>query len=65
VTGYRVQALVSRYKGAKVAGTCSAAPTARSCKISGLKVGRSYWMSVSVSNKVGRTWALREWVRVR
>jgi hypothetical protein len=65
VTGYRVQALVSKSKGAKVAGTCSAAPSARSCTISGLKKGRTYWMSVSVTNEVGATWAARKKVRVR
>jgi hypothetical protein len=65
VTGYRVQALVSKGKGTRVAGTCTAAPTARSCRITGLKKGRTYWMSVSVTNVVGATWAPRKKVRVR
>lgn len=63
--GYRVQALKSKKRGAKVAGTCTAEPTARSCRVKGLKVGRKYWMSVSVSNEVGSTWAARQKVRVR
>jgi hypothetical protein len=65
VTGYRVQALVSKRKGARVAGTCTAAPAARSCSIKGLPRGRTYWMSVSVSNSAGTTWAPRTRVRVR
>jgi hypothetical protein len=65
LTGYRVEALVSKKKGAKVAGICSAAPTARSCRIPGLKKGRTYWMSVSVANSGGATWAARKKVRVR
>ncbi|MCU0262160.1 MAG: fibronectin type III domain-containing protein [Candidatus Nanopelagicales bacterium] len=65
LTGYRVEALVSRSKGARVAGTCTAAPTARSCRITGLKKGRTYWMSVSVTNSGGTTWAARKKVRVR
>jgi hypothetical protein len=65
LTGYRVEALVSRRKGARVAGSCSAAPTARSCRITGLKKGHKYWMSVSVANAAGSTWAPRKKVRVR
>lgn len=64
VTGYRVQALKSKKKGAKVAGSCTAGPTVRSCKIKKLKK-RKYWMSVSVRNEAGRTWAKRVKVRVR
>ncbi len=65
VTGYRVEALTSAKRGAAVAGSCSAAPTARSCTIKGLKKGRTYWMSVSVANPGGATWAARKKVRVR
>lgn len=65
VTGYRVQALTSSRKGASVAGTCRAAPGARSCTIKGLKKGRKYWMSVSVTNAGGTSWAPRRAVRVR
>jgi hypothetical protein len=65
ITGYRVQALTSKKKGAGVAGTCTAGPAARSCTIKGLKKGRKYWMSVSVTNAVGSTWAARKPVRVR
>ena len=65
VTGYRVEALMSSKRGAAVAGSCSAAPEARSCTIKGLKKGRKYWMSVSVANPGGATWAPRKKVRVR
>ena len=65
VTGYRVEALMSAKRGAAVAGSCSAAPTARACTIKGLKKGRKYWMSVSVANPGGATWAPRKKVRVR
>jgi hypothetical protein len=65
VTGYRVEALTSAKRGAAVAGSCSAAPTASSCTIKGLKKGRKYWMSVSVANPGGATWAARKKVRVR
>ena len=65
LTGYRVEALTSAKRGAAVAGSCSAAPTARSCTIKGLKKGRKYWMSVSVANPGGATWAARKKVRVR
>ena len=65
VTGYRVEALVSKRKGARVAGTCTAAPSARSCMIMGLTKGRTYWMSVFMSNSAGSTWAPRKKVRVR
>ena len=65
LTGYRVEALMSSKRGAAVAGACSAAPTARSCTITGLKKGRKYWMSVSVANPGGATWAARKKVRVR
>jgi hypothetical protein len=65
VTGYRVEALVSKRKGARVAGSCTAPPTARSCRIEGLKQGQKYWMSVSVTNVAGTTWAPRKKVRVR
>lgn len=65
LTGYRVEALTSSRRGASVAGSCTAAPTERSCRITGLKKGRKYWMSVSVANPGGATWAPRKKVRVR
>ncbi len=65
LTGFRVEALKSAKKGAAVAGACTAAPTARSCTITGLRKGRSYWMSVSVANPGGAAWAARKKVRVR
>ncbi len=64
VTGYVVEALKSKKKGAKVAGSCTVGPAERACKIKKLKK-RKYWMSVSVSNEAGRTWAQRVKVRVR
>jgi len=64
VTGYVVEALKSKKKGAKVAGSCTVGPAERACKIKKLKK-RKYWMSVSVSNEAGRTWAKRVKVRVR
>ncbi len=64
VTGYHVQALASSRKGAAVLGSCTAAATKRKCKVSGLKRGRSYWMSVSVTNAEGTTWAPRRKVTV-
>lgn len=63
--GYRVEALTSAKRGAKVAGSCAAAPEQRSCTIKGLKRGKKYWMSVSVSSAAGSTWAARKSVRVR
>jgi hypothetical protein len=65
ITGYRVEALTSRKKGASVAGSCTAGPTQRSCTITGLKKRKKYWMSVSVWNDAGGTWAKRKKVRVR
>ncbi len=65
IRGYRVQALVSAKRGAKVAGTCTTTAKGRACSIKGLKRGRTYWMSVSVRNAVGTTWALRKPVVVR
>ncbi len=65
LTGYRVEALTSAKKGASVAGSCSTAPAVHSCTIKGLKKGRKYWMSVSVANAGGATWAARKKVRVR
>jgi hypothetical protein len=65
LTGYRVEALTSAKRGAKVAGSCTTAPTDRSCTVKGLKKGRTYWMSVSVANPGGATWAPRKKVRVR
>lgn len=65
ITGYRVQALTSAKKGAKVAGACKVGPTKRSCTIKRLKKGKKYWMSVSVANAAGRTWAARVKVKVR
>jgi hypothetical protein len=65
ITGYRVQALTSKKKGAAVAGTCTAGPSTRSCTIKGLKKGKKYWMSVSVSNAGGSAWAARKAIRVR
>ena len=65
LTGFRVEALKSAKKGAAVAGACTTAPTARSCTITGLRKGRSYWMSVSVANPGGAAWAARKKVRVR
>lgn len=65
LTGYRVEALTSAKRGARVAGSCTTAPKARTCTIKGLKKGRAYWMSVSVSNPGGATWAQRKKVRVR
>jgi hypothetical protein len=65
LTGYRVEALTSAKRGASVAGSCTAAATDRSCTITGLKKGRRYWMSVSVANPGGATWAPRRKVRVR
>ena len=65
VTGYRVQALRSRKRGASVAGTCLAPESGRACTVKGLKKGRKYWMSVSVANAAGSTWAPRKRVRVR
>lgn len=64
ITGYRVQALRSSLPGASVAGSCKVGPTKRRCTITGLRSGRTYWMSVSVSNPAGRTWAPRKKVRV-
>jgi hypothetical protein len=65
ITGYRVQALTSKKKGAAVAGTCTAGPSARSCTIKGLRKGKKYWMSVSVTNAAGSSWAARKSIRVR
>jgi hypothetical protein len=65
ITGYRVQALSSKARGAAVAGTCTTGPAKRSCTIRGLKKGTKYWMSVSVTNAAGTTWAARRAVRVR
>ncbi len=63
VTGYVVEALRSKKKGASVAGSCTVGPAKRACKIKKLRK-RKYWMSVSVSNEAGRTWAQRVKVRV-
>ncbi|HYN56662.1 MAG TPA: fibronectin type III domain-containing protein [Motilibacterales bacterium] len=65
LTGYRVEALKSPKRGAAVVGSCTTAPTVRACTIKGLKKGRAYWMSVSVANPGGATWAGRKKVRVR
>ncbi len=65
LTGYRVEALSSSRRGASVVGTCTTVPTVRKCAITGLKKGRTYWMSVSVANPGGATWAARKKVRVR
>lgn len=65
ITGYRVEALASAKKGARVIGSCTASAGKRRCTISGLTKGTRYWMSVSVGNEVGRTWAKRVKVRVR
>ena len=65
LTDYRVEALVSKRKGAAVAGTCTTPASARRCTIKGLQKGKRYWMSVSVGNEVGRTWAKRVKVKVR
>ena len=66
LTGYRVEALKSSKRGAAVVGSCTTAPTVRKCTIKGLKKGRTYWMSVSVTNDGGgATWAARKKVRVR
>jgi len=63
---YRVEALKSKKRGAKVAGTCFAEPTALNCRIKGLKKRKKYyWMSVSVSNEAGWTWANRKKVRFK
>lgn len=61
---YRVEALKSKKRGATVAGTCYAEPTVLTCRIKGLKKRKKYyWMSVSVSNEAGWTWANRRKVR--
>jgi hypothetical protein len=65
LTGYRVEALTSAKRGAGVAGSCTTTPKVRKCTIKGLKKGRAYWMSVSVANPGGATWAPRKKVRVR
>jgi Fibronectin type III domain len=65
ITGYRVEALVSARKGAAVAGACTTSAKKRKCTIKGLVKGRAYWMSVSVGNSAGRTWAKRVRVVVR
>ena len=65
ITGYQVEALASAKKGAKVAGTCTAKASARSCTIKKLKKGKRYWMSVSVANAAGSTWANRKGIKVR
>lgn len=65
IVGYQVQALTSKARGAAVAGTCTAGPKQRSCTIKGLTRGTRYWMSVSVTNTAGSTWAKRRPVRVR
>ena len=63
---YRVEALKGKKRGAKVAGTCYAEPTVLKCKIKGLKKRKKYyWMSVSVSNEAGWTWANRKKVRFK
>ncbi len=61
---YRVEALASSLKGAKVLGTCMAGTAESSCAITGLATGRTYWMSVSVGNSAGRTWSPRKAVRL-
>ena len=59
-----MEALKSKKRGAKVAGTCYTRPTVRTCKIKGLKKrSKKYWMSVSVQNEAGWTWAPRKKVR--
>ena len=65
VTGYRAEAQTGSKRGAAVACFCSAAPEARACTIKGLKKGRKYWMSVSVANPGGATWAPRKKVGLR
>ena len=65
IVGYRVEALTSKLKGAAVAGSCTAGPRKRTCYIRGLKKGTKYWMSVSVANDAGSTWAKRKKVRAR
>lgn len=65
IVGYRVEALVSAKKGAKVAGVCTTNAKGRSCTIKRLTKGKKYWMSVSVRNGVGSTWAARKAVKVR
>ena len=65
ITEYRVEALTSAKRGAKVAGSCTTSAETRKCTIKGLKKGKKYWMSVSVANPVGSTWAARRAVRVR
>lgn len=65
ITGYRVEALSSAKKGAAVAGACATPASGRRCTIKGLVKGHAYWMSVSVGNAAGRTWANRVRVVVR
>jgi hypothetical protein len=65
IVGYRVEALTSKRKGASVAGSCTTSPAKRKCVIRGLKKGKKYWMSVSVANEAGSTWAKRKKVRAR
>ncbi len=63
---YRVEALKSKKRGATVAGTCYTEPTVLKCRIKDLKKRKkAYWMSVSVSNDAGWTWATRKKVRFR
>ncbi len=61
---FTVLALKSKRKGASVAGSCTTGPAARSCKVRKLKK-RRYWISVSVTNSAGTSWAARKKVRVR
>jgi hypothetical protein len=65
LTGYQVQALASRARGARVLGACTTAPSVRRCTIKGLPKGKRVWISVSVANAAGATWAARKAVRVR
>ena len=65
IVGYRVEALTTAKKSAKVAGACTTKSSARRCTIAKLKKGKRYWMSVSVANAAGSTWAARKPVRVR
>jgi hypothetical protein len=52
VTGYRAEFFTAAKRGTAT-GKCTAAGTARTCVISSLKVGRTYYLTVTATNAVG------------
>lgn len=57
IQGYRVAALFSRTQTKRAAGSCATDAAGRSCTLTGLRKGRTYWLSLRVTTAAGSTWA--------